>query len=54
MYEYLSECCDSRPAMEIDESTMTGFCGHCLDDSGFYREEIEPPWDTREEKYGER
>ena len=38
---WLSECCDSYPILEVDESTIpyggaTGFCGHCLDTTGFY------------------
>ena len=37
--EFLSECCDSKPILEIDEVTMTGFCGHCLDTAGFYNED---------------
>ena len=49
MYEWLSQCCDARAALEVDESTIpyggaTGFCSKCHDTCGFYEEEFE---DTR-------
>ena len=35
---FLSECCDAMPSGEIDEVTMLGFCGQCLDNACFYVE----------------
>ena len=58
---WASECCDVGPAQgtEVDESTIkyggaTGFCTHCKDTCGFYYVDPGDPFDTREEKYGER
>jgi hypothetical protein len=46
IYEWLSQCCDAKPALEVDESTIpyggpTGFCSHCYDTCGFYEGEVE-------------
>jgi len=56
---YISECCFANPVGELDMSTVpyggpSGFCGHCLDNSIFVLEDAGEPFDTREEKYGER
>jgi len=56
---WLSECCDARPIGEMDFSTWnyggpSGFCGHCLDNCIFFGEDPGEPFDTKEEKYGER
>tara|TARA_Y100000296_G_C5138582_1_gene239672 strand:+ start:667 stop:798 length:132 start_codon:yes stop_codon:yes gene_type:complete len=32
----------------------SGFCGHCLDNCIFFGEDAGEPFDTKEEKYGER
>ena len=37
--EYISKCCGSMPAMEIDIRTLTGFCGHCLEKAVFITED---------------
>ena len=37
--EYVSQCCGSKPAMEIDIHTLTGFCGHCYDKAVFITED---------------
>jgi len=60
MYELLSECCEAIPIGEVDESMLygsspLGLCSQCLDNCDFYEgEEVGEPFDTREEKYGER
>ena len=36
---YISKCCGSLPAMEIDIDTLTGFCGHCYDKAVFITED---------------
>ena len=56
---YVSECCFARPIGELDFSTVnyggpSGFCGHCLDNCIFLPEDMGEPFDTKEEKYGER
>ena len=58
---WLSECCDVGPAQgtEVDLSTIpyggaTGFCNHCKDTWGFYYEDPGDPFDTRQEKHGDR
>lgn len=40
--EYVSECCDAPPAMEMDMSTVpyggpSGFCGRCYDNCIFIK-----------------
>jgi len=37
---YLSECCDSSPSGELDETIhgITGFCSRCKDNAIFYDE----------------
>jgi len=57
--EWLSECCEAVPVGEVDEANVnygiSGFCSKCLEACGFYEgEEVGEPFDTREEKYGER
>ena len=57
-YEWLSECCEASPIGEVDESVNynpIGFCSKCLEGCGFYDgEEVGEPFDTKEEKRGER
>ena len=57
-YEWLSQCCEAIPVGEVDESfgEAIGFCSKCLDSCDFYEGEIEvgEPFDTQEEKRGER
>ena len=59
MIDWLSQCCDAPPLMEVDISTIpyggpTGFCSHCKDLCDFYSEDPGDHFDTRAEKYGER
>jgi len=56
---YISECCFAYPTGELDMSTVkyggpSGFCGRCLDNCTFVLEDAGEPFDTKEEKYGER
>ncbi len=56
---YLSECCFARPFGELDMSSAryggpSGFCSRCLDNCIFLEEDMGEPFDTKEEKYGER
>lgn len=56
---YISECCFAYPIGELDMSTAryggpSGFCGRCWDNCIFLVEDAGEPFDTREEKYGER
>ena len=56
---YISECCFAYPIGELDMSTVkyggpSGFCGRCWDNCTFLVEDMGEPFDTREEKYGER
>jgi len=56
---YISECCFAYPIGELDMSTVkyggpSGFCGRCWDNCIFVLEDAGEPFDTREEKYGER
>ena len=59
MTEYISECCFAEPATELDMSSVpyggpSGFCSRCLDNCIFVLEDAGEPFDTKEEKYGER
>ena len=54
-----SECCFAEPYGELDMSTFeyggpSGFCSRCYDNCIFYMPDPGEPFDTREEKYGER
>jgi len=57
---WLSECCDAVPMGDrLDESTTpyggpSGFCSTCKDNCIFVEEDKGNPFDTKEEKYGER
>ena len=56
---YISECCFAHPATELDMSTVkyggpSGFCGRCYDNCIFILEDMGEPFDTNEEKRGER
>ena len=56
---YISECCFAYPIGELDMSTAryggpSGFCGRCWVNCIFLVEDAGEPFDTREEKYGER
>ena len=56
---YVSECCFAQPAPELDMSTVpyggpSGFCGRCFDNCIFFLEDMGEPFDTNEEKRGER
>lgn len=58
--EWFSECCEAVPMEDtLDESTIpyggpSGFCSRCHDNCIFFVEDAGEPFDTREEKYGER
>ena len=59
MNEWLSECCDAIPVGEVDEGTIpfggaSGFCSRCLDNCIFTVEDDGEPFDTNEEKWGEK
>ena len=58
---YISECCFASPVdgLELDMSTVayggpSGFCGRCHDNCIFVLEDMGEPFDTNEEKWGER
>jgi hypothetical protein len=56
---YISECCFASSIGELDMSTVayggpSGFCGRCHDNCIFVLEDIGEPFDTNEEKWGER
>jgi len=56
---YISECCFASPIGELDMSTVayggpSGFCGRCHDNCIFVLEDMGEPFDTNEEKWGER
>ena len=56
---YISECCFAPPIGELDMSTMkyggpSGFCEYCHDNCIFILEDMGEPFDTNEEKRGER
>jgi|TARA_R110002020_G_C16157929_1_gene763168 hypothetical protein len=56
---YVSECCFAYPAFELDMSSAeyggpSGFCSRCQDNAIFLVEDSGEPFDTKEEKYGER
>ena len=48
--EYVSQCCGSRPAMEIDINTLTGFCGHYYDKAVFITEDEYEGIDKKSDK----
>ena len=55
----ISECCFASPIGELDMSTMkyggpSGFCEYCHDNCIFILEDMGEPFDTNEEKWGER
>ena len=58
--KWFSECCEAVPLGDVlDESTIpyggpSGFCSRCYDNCIFFIEDTGEPFDTREEKYGER
>ena len=60
MSEWISECSEARPlGGEVDESTIpfggpSGFCSTCHDSCIFFVEDAGEPFDTQEEKRGER
>ena len=60
MSDWISECCEARPlGGEVDESTIpyggpSGFCSTCHGKSIFFVEDAGEPFDTQEEKRGER
>ena len=56
---YISECCYAYSSGELDMSTIkyggpSGFCGRCSDNCIFVLEDMGEPFDTNEEKRGER
>ena len=56
---WTSECCYADPVGGLDMSTINsggpmGVCGYCYDHCNFLVEDTGPPFDTREEKDGER
>ena len=56
---WFSECCDAEPHGEMDMSTInyggpSGFCSRCYDNCIFFLGDLGDPFDTKEEKYGER
>ncbi len=56
---WFSECCDVEPMGEMDMSTVSyggpsGFCSRCHDNCIFFVEDTGDPFDTVEEKRGER
>ena len=58
-YFWRSECCEAVPHGGLDMSTVnyggpSGFCSTCLDNCIFFVEDAGDPFDTKEEKYGER
>ena len=60
MSDWISECCEAVPlGGEVDESTIpyggpSGFCSRCKDNCIFVLEDMGEPFDTQEEKRGER
>ena len=58
--EWISECCEAVPLGDVvDESTTryggpSGFCSSCKGNSIFFVEDAGNPFDTQEEKRGER
>ena len=60
MSDWISECCEARPLGDVvDESTIpfggpSGFCSTCKDNCIFVLEDMGEPFDTQEEKRGER
>jgi len=58
--DWISECCEAEPFGELDMSTVnhggpSGFCNRCLDNCIFVpSQDPGDPFDTKEEKYGER
>ena len=60
MSEWISECCEAVPLGDmVDESTIpyggpSGFCSRCKGNSIFFVEDMGEPYDTKEEKRGER
>ena len=60
MSDWISECCEARPLGDVvDESTIpyggpSGFCSTCHGKSIFFVEDAGEPFDTQEEKRGER
>ena len=57
--KWFSECCEAVPIGEVDESTIPyggprGFCSRCNDNCIFFVEDMGEPFDTQEEKMGER
>jgi hypothetical protein len=60
MSDWISECCEASPLGDVlDESTISyggpsGFCSTCHDNCIFILEDMGEPFDTNEEKWGER
>jgi len=60
MSDWISECCEAVPlGGEVDESTIpfggpSGFCSTCHNSCIFFVEDMGEPFDTQEEKRGER
>ena len=65
MSDWISECCEARPLGDmvivrcLDESTIpyggpSGFCSTCKNNCIFILEYMGEPFDTKEEKMGER
>ena len=60
MSGWISECCGTSPLGDmLDESTIpyggpSGFCSSCKDNCIFILEDMGEPFDTKEEKMGER
>ena len=60
MSDWISECCEAVPLGDVvDESTIpfggpSGFCSTCHGKSIFFVEDMGEPFDTNEEKWGER
>ena len=60
MSDWISECCEAVPLGDVvDESTIPfggprGFCSTCHGKSIFFVEDMGEPFDTHEEKRGER
>ena len=56
---WFTECFEAVPLGEVDESTIpfggpSGFCSRCKDNCIFFVEDMGEPFDTQEEKWGER
>jgi len=61
MIMWLSECCEAPPLGDALSAgiinynyTVTGVCGRCWDRCVFFVEDPGEPFDTNEEKHGER